>query len=168
MLEKLARRLKQFTLDEIAMYIENPDFETLIEVGKIKFDGKIYTYMDLPNLNFELIEKPKLKAGSRILFKDVAKGFLGDRKLTKTTLKGYKYQLKFNILPYFGEKYLDEITLVMIKDFMYSLSLKYRPKTVSNGVTLTGSILKWAFENGFIEYNSYLGIKNPRVRYKNE
>ena len=81
-------------------------------------------------------------------------------------MKGYKYQLKFNILPYFGKKYLDEITLVMIKEFMYSLSLKYRPKTVSNGVTLTGSILKWAFESGFIEYNPYLGIKNPRVRYE--
>ena len=166
MLEKLARRLKQFTLDEIAMYIENPDFETLIEAGKLKFDGKIYTYIDLPNLNFELIEKPELKVESRILFKDVTKGFLADRKLTRNTLKGYKYQLKFNILPYFGEKYLDEITLVMIKEFMHSLSLKYRPKTVSNGVTLTGSILKWAFENGFIKYNPYLGIKNPRVRYE--
>lgn len=166
MLEKLARRLKQFTLDEIAMYIENPDFETLIEAGKLKFDGKTYTYINLPKLNFELIEKPELKVKSRILFKDVTKGFLADRKLTKNTLKGYKYQLKFNILPYFGEKYLDEITLVMIKDFMYSLSLKYRPKTVSNGVTLTGSFLKWAFENGFIEYNPYLGIKNSRVRYE--
>lgn len=164
MLEKLARRLKQFTLDEITMYIENPDFEKLIEAGKLKFDGKIYTYIDLPNLNFELIEKPELNSGSRVLFKDAVKGFLADRKLTKNTLKGYKYQLKFNIHPYFGEKYLDEITLVMIKDFMYSLSLKYRPKTVSNGVTLTGSILKWAFENGLIEHNPYLGIKNPRVR----
>lgn len=166
MLEKLARRLKRFTLDEIAMYIENPDFEALINDGKLKFDGKIYTYIDLPKLNFELIEKPELKAESRILFKEVTKGFLADRKLTKNTLKGYKYQLKFNILPYFGEKYLDEITLVMIKEFMHSLSLKYRPKTVNNGVTLTGSILKWAFENGFIEYNPYLGIKNPRVRYE--
>lgn len=166
MLEKLARRLKQFTLDEIAMYMENPDFETLISEGKLKFDGKIYTYINLPNLNFELIEKPELKVKSRILFKDVTKGFLADRKLTRNTLKGYKYQLKFNILPYFGEKYLDEITLVMIKEFMHSLSLKYRPKTVSNGVTLTGSILKWAFDNGFIEHNPYLGIKNPRVRYE--
>ncbi len=166
MLEKLARRLRQFTLDEIAMYIENPDFEKLISDGKLHFDGKIYTYIDSSNLNFELIEKPELKAEARILFKDVTKGFLAGRKLTKNTLKGYKYQLKFNILPYFGEKYLDEITLVMIKEFMHSLSLKYRPKTVSNGITLTGSILKWAFENGFMEYNPYLGIKNPRVRYE--
>ena len=166
MLEKLARRLKQFTLDEITIYIENPDFEPLIEAGKLKFDGKIYTYIDLPNLNFELIEKPELKAESRTMFKDAAKRFLAGRKLTKNTLKGYKYQLKFNILPYFGEKYLDEITLNMIKNFMQNLRQKYSPKTVSNGVTLTGSILKWAFDNGFIEYNPYLGIKNPRVRYE--
>jgi len=166
MLEKLARRLKQFTRDEIVMYIENPDLEKLISDGKLKFDGKIYTYIDLPRLDFELIEKPELNACSRMLFKDVAQRFLADRKLTKNTLKGYKYQLKFNILPYFGENFLDEITLVMIKEFMYSLSLKYRPKTVSNGVTLTGSILKWAFENGLIEHNPYLGIKNPRVRYE--
>ena len=56
--------------------------------------------------------------------------------------------------------YLDEIKTHMIKDFMMELSTRYKPKIVSNCVTLTGNILKWAFEEEFIEHNPYLGIKN--------
>lgn len=169
-IEKLAKNLKTFTLDEILMLADCNETEVVLlkleHSGKLLLEGEIYTYIEkTKTLNFELIEKPNFKAGQRILFKDAVKGFLSERKLTENTLSGYKYQLKYNILPHFGKFYADEITLEMIKNFMQNLRQKYSPKTVSNGVTLTGSILKWAFENGFIEYNPYLGIKNPRVRY---
>ena len=106
-IEKLAKNLKIFTLDEISMLAECNETEAvLLELGnsgKLLLDGKTYTYIEKSKtLNFELIEKPELKAESRILFKDVAKGILADRKLTENTLSGYKYQLKYKILPYFG------------------------------------------------------------------
>ncbi len=170
-IEKLAKNLKTFTLDEILMLAECNETEAvLLELensGKLLLEGEIYTYIEKSKtLNFELIEKPNFKTGQRIFFEDAVRGFLADRKLTENTLNGYKYQLKYNILPYFGKFHADEITFDMIKNFMQNLRQKYSPKTVSNSVTLTGSILKWAFENGFIEYNPYLGIKNPRVRYE--
>jgi hypothetical protein len=49
---------------------------------------------------------------------------------------------------------------------MIFLKARYKPKTVWNGVTLTGSILKWAFEEGLIEHNPYLGIKNVMPKKK--
>lgn len=167
---KLAKYLKEFTLDEISMIAEydvESDLELLLHEGKLTVYGEKYKYVEqFSEIGFKLNEKPDFKKGQRILFKDITKGFLHDRNLTKSTLKGYKYQLKYNILPYFGKFHADEINLDMIKNFMQTLQQKYSPKTVSNGVTLTGSILKWAFENGFVEHNPYLGIKNPRVRYE--
>lgn len=41
---------------------------------------------------------------------------------------------------------------------------KYKPKTASNGVTLLGSILKYAFEQGYIKHNPYYGVKNSMCR----
>jgi hypothetical protein len=167
---KLSKNLKEFTLDEIEMLAEcecKTDLENLMEQNLLQFDGKIYKYYpDEKILFFELNQKPVVKTGEKILFKDIMPEYLQSRKLTKNTLKGYKSQLKFNILPFFGEKFLDEITLTMLNDFMNFLKTRYKPKTVWNGVTLTGSILKWAFEEGLIEHNPYLGVKNTMPRKK--
>lgn len=94
----------------------------------------------------------------------MAKDYLVNRKLTKDTLKGYKSQLKYNILPYFGEIQINKITYEMIVDFMQKMKEKYKPKTASNGVTLLGSILKYAFEQGLIRHNPYYGVKNSMCR----
>ncbi len=41
---------------------------------------------------------------------------------------------------------------------------KYISKTASNGVTLLGSILKYAFEQGLIKHNPYYGVKNSMCK----
>ena len=92
--------------------------------------------------------KPELKINKKVLFQDVALSYITNKKLTKDTLKGYKSQLKYNILPYFGEIQINKITYEMIVDFMQKMKERYKPKTVSNGVTLLGSILEYAFELG--------------------
>jgi len=167
---KLAKYLKEFTLDEISMIAEcdvREDLETLLHDGKLTFGGEEYKYIEQEIVKtFELNQPPNFKAGGRFLFKDAVYAYHSSKKLTKSTLKGYKSILKFNILPYFGDLFLEEITLSQINDFMKLMKEKYKPKTASNCVTLTGSILKFAFEEGLIEHNPYLGIKNPRVRYE--
>jgi hypothetical protein len=79
-----------------------------------------------------------------------------------------KILLRENILQFDGRIYifLDEITLPMLNDFISFLKIRYSPKTVWNGVTLTGSILKWAWEEGLIEHNPYLGVKNVMPKKK--
>lgn len=167
-IEKLARHLKEFTLDEIEMIAEcdcKTELEHLLNEGKLVLEQDLYKYQALEQKQtFEFVAKPKIYKNKKILFKDIALYYLNNRDLTYSTYKGYRYQLKYNILPYFGEKYIDEITYEMLIDFMTIMKSKYKPKTASNGVTLVGSIMKYAFFEGYIKYNPYFGVKNSMCK----
>ena len=52
----------------------------------------------------------------------------------------------------------------MLIDFMTMMKSKYKPKTASNGVTLVGSIMKYAFFEGYIKYNPYFGVRNSMCK----
>ena len=165
-IEKLVRHLKEFTLDEIEMIAEcdcKTALEHLLNEGKIAFEQGLYKYVEKIEKTFSLFEKPELK-NEKILFKDMAEYYITNRSLSKNTLKGYKSLLKYNLLPNFGEKYLDEITYAMIVDFMQRMKERYRPKTASNAVTLLGSILKSAFLEGYLKTNPYYGVKNSKCK----
>ena len=167
-IEKLVRHLKEFTLDEIEMIAEcdcKTELEHLLNAGKIVFEQWVYKYGDKQEAKtFELYPKPTFRKNKSLLFNDLAQGYIANRKLTKDTLKGYKSQLKYNILPYFGDIQINKITYEMIVDFMQIMKEKYKPKTASNGVTLLGSILKYAFEQGYIKHNPYYGVNNPMCK----
>ena len=165
-IEKLAKHLKEFTTDEIEMIAEcncKTELEHLLNEGKIAFEQGLYKYVEKVEKSFSLFEKPELK-DEKILFKDMAEYYITSRSLSKNTLKGYKSLLKYNLLPNFGEKYLDEITYEMIVDFMQRMKELYRPKTPSNAVTLLGSILKSAFQEGYLKTNPYYGVKNSKCK----
>ena len=151
-IEKLVKHLKEFTIDEIEMIAEcdcKTELERLLNKGKLVFEQGLYRYKEQEQKQtFEFIAKPKIYKNKKILFKDMALYYLNNRDLTYSTYKGYRYQLKYNILPYFGEKYIDKIT----------------PKTASNGVTLVGSIMKYAFFEGYIKYNPYFGVRNSMCK----
>lgn len=167
-IEKLARHLKEFTLDEIDMIAEcdcKTELEHLLNKNKIAFEQGLYKYIEVSKeKTFELYPKPTFRKMKSFLFNDLAQDYLTNRKLTKDTIKGYKSQLKYNILPYFGEIQISKITYEMIVDFMQKMKEKYKPKTASNAVTLLGSILKYAFEQGYIKHNPYYGVKNSMCR----
>lgn len=163
---KLAKHLKEFTTDEIEMIAEcncKTELKHLLNEGEIAFEHGLYKYVEKIEQTFSLFEKPELK-DEKILFKDMAAHYITSRSLSKNTLKGYKSLLKYNLLPYFGEKYLDEITYEMIVVFMQRMKERYRPKTASNAVTLLGSILKSAFLEGYIKTNPYYGVKNSKCK----
>ena len=165
-IEKLAKHLKEFSLDEIEMIAEcdcKTELEHLLNAGKIAFEHGLYKHAEKIEKTFSLLEKPELK-DEKILFKDMAAHYITSRNLSKNTLKGYKSLLKYNLLPYFGKKYLDEITYEMIVDFMQKMKERYRPKTASNAVTLLGSILKSAFQEGYLNTNPYYGVKNSKCK----
>ena len=121
LVEKLAKHLKEFTLDEIEMIAEcdcKTELERLLNEGKIAFEQGLYKYVEKVEKTFSLLEKPELK-DEKILFKDIAEYYITSRSLSKNTLKGYKSLLKYNLLPNFGEKYLDKITYEMIVNYIY-------------------------------------------------
>lgn len=167
-IEKLARHLKEFTLDEIEMIAEydcKTELERLLNEGKLAFEQGLYKYKEPEQLKtFAIFEKPIYKGGERILFKNMAIIYLNNRRLTKDTLKGYRSQLKYNIIPFFEGLYADEITYEMILKFVEFMKKKFKPKTASNGVTLLGSILKYAFIEGYIKNNPYFGVRNSKCK----
>ena len=124
-IEKLAKHLKEFTLDEIEMIAEcdcKTELEQLLNEGKIAFEQGLYKYVEIfKEKTFELYPKPELKINKKVLFQDVALSYITNKKLTKDTLKGYKSQLKYNILPYFGDIQISKITYEMIVDFMQKM-----------------------------------------------
>lgn len=163
-IEKLARHLKEFTLDEINMIAECDcitDLERLLNSNKIVFEQGVYKYVSTSDFKtFELIKRPNLNLKENLIFKNIAQDYIENRTLTKNTIKGYKSLLKYNLILYFGDLKICEITYEMIVDFMRKMKGKYKPKTASNAVTLLGSILKYAFDLGYIRHNPYCGIKN--------
>ena len=167
-IEKLAKHLKEFTLDEIGMIAEcdcKTELEQLLNKNKIVFEQGLYKYKEPEKLKtFDIFEKPIYKSDERILFKNMAIIYLNNRRLTKDTLKGYRSQLKYNIIPFFEGLYADEITYEMILKFVEFMKKKFKPKTASNGVTLLGSILKYAFIEGYIKNNPYFGVRNSMCK----
>lgn len=165
-IEKLAKHLKEFTLDEINMIAEcdcNNELEHLLNSNKIVFEQGLYKYVSTSDFKtFELIKRPNLNLKENLIFKNIAQDYIENRVLTKNTIKGYKSLLKYNLIPCFGDIKICEITYEMIVDFMQKMKEKYKPKTASNAVTLLGSILKYAFELGYIKHNPYYGIKNSK------
>lgn len=165
---KLARHLKEFTIDEIEMIAEcdcKAKLEQLLNENKLIFEHGLYKYKEPEQLKtFDIFEKPIYKGGERILFKNMAIIYLNNRRLTKDTLKGYHSQLKYNIIPFFEGLYADEITYEKILEFVEFMKKKFKPKTASNGVTLLGSILKYAFMEGYIKNNPYFGVRNSMCK----
>lgn len=167
-IEKLAKHLKKFTLDEINMIAEcdcKIELERLLNSNKIVFEQGLYKYVSTSDFKtFELIKRPNLNLKENLNFKYIAQDYIENKGLTKNTIKGYKSLLKYNLLPYFGDMKICKITYESIVDFMQKMKEKYKPKTASNGVTLLGSILKYAFEQGLIRHNPYYGVKNSMCR----
>lgn len=167
-IEKLTKHLKEFTLDEINMIAEcncKTELEHLLNSNKIVFEQGIYRYVSSSNFKtFEFIKRPNLNLKENLIFNDIAQDYIENRILTKNTIKGYKSLLKYNLIPYFGDLKICEITYEIIVDFMQKMKEKYKPKTASNAVTLLGSIMKYAFFEGYIKYNPYFGIINSKCK----
>ena len=94
-IEKLARHLKEFTLDEIEMITESDvktELEHLLNGGKLVFEQGLYKYKEPgQEQTFEFIAKPKIYKNKKILFKDIALYYLNNRDLNYSTYKGYRY-----------------------------------------------------------------------------
>ena len=68
-IEKLAKRLKDFTLDEIEMIAEcdcKTELDHLLNDGKIVFEQGLYKYVEIfKEKTFELYPKPELKINKK-------------------------------------------------------------------------------------------------------
>lgn len=122
-IEKLAKYLKEFTLDEIEMIAEcdvSSELEKLIEDGKLLLENGIYKYQDFENkVEFAVFTNSEaenknitLKTVSEIFMKDYAANFC-----KPNTIKTYSAILKTNIIPILGNKKFKRLVQKILKDF---------------------------------------------------
>lgn len=86
-IEKLAKHLKEFTLDEINMIAEcdcKIELERLLNSNKIVFEQGLYKYVSTSDFKtFELIKRPNLNLKENLNFKYIAQDYIENKGLTK-------------------------------------------------------------------------------------
>lgn len=149
-IEKLAKYLKEFTLDEIEMIAEcdvGLELEKLITDGKLSFENEIYKYQDFENkvefavfTSSEAVNKNiTLKTVSEIFMKDYAANFCKPR-----TIKTYMAILRTNVIPILGNKKVREICAEDIKRF-YTICKRrgMGERRLKNSLALLNQVLKY-------------------------
>ena len=149
-IEKLAKYLKEFTLDEIEMIAECDvvtELEKLMADGKLSLENGVYKYQDFENkVEFAVFTSSEaenknmtLKTVSEIFMKDYAAKFC---KLN--TIKTYTAILRTNVIPILGNKKVQEISAEDIKRF-YTICKRrgMGERRLKNSLALLNQILKY-------------------------
>ena len=155
---KLARHLKEFTLDEIEMIAEcdcKTELERLLNEDKLVLEqGKYKIPEEKPDSNFELFVIPKNKI-TPIKIEDAVAYFMKNyvEKYCKfETYRNYRSIFNFNILPYLKGYFLNNIGTDEIKDIYNACILKdLKPRRIKNTMALLNQLIKYFQNLGIIE-----------------
>ena len=172
-IEKLAKHLKEFTLDEINMIAEcdcKTELEHLLNSNKIVFEHGMYKYKENINSeNYEIFITPNRNI-QNISSKDAFERFLNDyvkNNCKLETYKRYSSVIKYHLLPYFENKNLAEICDSDIKELFNEYKLKnLQPKTIRNNLSLLNQIIKYYQNLGIIDRKCVFQVR--RLTDKNK
>src|SRR5574344_483900 len=119
-IEKLAKHLKEFTLDEIEMIAEidcKTAIKQLLNEHKIEFKNDKYYFIEQEISNYGVFT-PQNRKEDNLEFKNAVKNFIENyvkKSCKKTTLKYYNSTFKFYIIPFFKDKNLRDVCIQDIK-----------------------------------------------------
>lgn len=172
-IEKLAKHLKEFTLDEINMIAERDcktELEHLLNSNKIVFEQGLYKYKENINSeNYEIFITSNRNI-QNICSKDAFERFLNDyvkNNCKLETYKRYSSVIKYHLLPYFKNKNLAEICNNDIKELFNEYKLKkLSPKTIRNNLSLLNQIIKYYQNLGIIDRKCVFQVR--RLTDKNK
>lgn len=169
-IEKLAKRLKEFTLDEIEMIAEanvETELEQLLNEGKIAFEQGIYKYLFKNSECYKISIVPNNR--QNIKFEQAVEYFLDNyAKLncTKRTYETYESIFRTHITPYFRGKYLNNIINSDIEQFYnYCIERYLRPRRLKNILTQLNQLIKYFQNLGVIDKTCVFEVK--RITDKN-
>ena len=170
---KLARHLKEFTLDEIEMIAEcdcKTELEHLLNDGKLIFEQGIYKIPEEKlDSNFELFVIPKNKI-TPIKIEDAVAYFMKNyvKEYCKfETYRNYNYIFNFNILPYLKGYFLNNIDSdEIIAVYNACLSRGLKPRRIKNTMALLNQLIKYFQNLGIIERKCTFQVK--RLTDKNK
>lgn len=172
MLEKIAKRLKRFTLDEISLYVETDcqnQLNSLIEKRLLAFDGKFYEYIEFKNSDLKIITFSDAK--SDLSVQRAVEIFITDyvkQNCSEWSQKTYASIFNTNILPFFKDKLLAGITIDDVANFNEFLENKglsdYR---IKNSLMLLNQLLHYFQEQNLIPKTCDFKVKRLK-KTKNE
>ena len=172
-IEKLARHLKEFTLDEIEMIAEcdcKTELEHLLNENKLVFEQGLYKYVEADErLKFGVfIDNSNKKVV--ITIEDAVQYFINNyvaKYCSKKTNRIYKTAFKLDIIPILKK---NSITKFEIKDIIaiYNAFLErdFKPRRLKNTMALLKQFLKYCKAEGLIK--NYTNFYVKRLTEKNE
>ena len=172
-IEKLAKRLREFTLDEIEMIAEanvETELERLLNGGKIAFDQGCYKYIEKVEIIDYAIFSAEALNNEPLNFETAVKYFLekyAKTTCTKRTYETYESIFRINILPFFRGKIIQEITIDDIKAFYANCKTRnLGHRRLKNTLTQLNQLLKYCKSQGLVSKSCSFQVK--RVNEKNE
>ena len=172
-IEKLAKHLKEFTLEEIEMIAESEcksELERLLKEGKLVCKKGVYRYEEKDNkIDYAIFSDKKYK-NKAININDAIKYFMkhyAQKNCKKGTIKNYNTLFKYTISPFFRDKELSKININDIKNFyFYCASQNLKPRRIKNSLALLNQLLKYFRQLGYIKSNPNFQVK--RLTDKNK
>ena len=172
-IEKLAKRLREFTLDEIEMLAEadlETELEHLLNEGKIAFEQGNYRYVEKAEIIDYAIFLAEALNDTPLNFETAVKYFLEKYAKTSCTTRTYEtYEsiFRINILPFFRDKTVQEITMDDIKAFYASCKTRnLGHRRLKNTLTQLNQLLKYCKSQGLVSKCCSFQVK--RLNEKNE
>lgn len=157
-IEKLAKHLKEFTLDEINMIAEcdcKIELEHLLNSNKIYFKQGLYKYREEKSKQ-EFIICTNQTINSQVITIDTAIEYFLENYVKNNckfnTFRRYRGILKHHIFPFFKNKNLNDITCVDIQSFYYFCKGRnLPPKVLKNTLALLNQMIKYFQNLGIID-----------------
>lgn len=157
-IEKLAKHLKKFTLDEIEMIAEcdcKTELEHLLNGGKIVLEQGLYKYQEEKQIQ-EFIICAKQVTNYQIITIDTAIDYFLENYVKNNckhnTFRRYRRMLKYYVSPFFRNKNLNDITCDNILEFYYFCKSKnLPPKVLKNTLALLNQMIKYFQNIGIID-----------------
>ena len=172
-IEKLAKRLREFTLDEIEMIAETDvktELEHLLNEGKIVFEQGLYKYVEKVEIIDYAIFSAESLTDEPLNFETAVKYFLekyAKISCTKRTYETYESIFRINILPFFRGKQVQEITIDDIKAFYTSCKTRnLGHRRLKNTLTQLNQLLKYCKSQGLVSKCCSFQVK--RLNEKNQ
>ena len=157
-IEKLAKHLKEFTLDEIEMIAEcdcKTELEHFLNEGKIVFEQGLYKYQEETPKQEYIICTKEVTNFQVITFDAANEYFLENyakNNCKYSTFKKYRSSLKYHILPFFKNKMLNDITCEDIQEFYYFCQNRsFPPRVLKNTLALLNQMIKYFQNLGIID-----------------
>lgn|SRR5574344_266482 len=169
---KLAKHLKEFTLDEIEMIAEDDcktELKELLKEHKIVFENEKYKYVEQESLDFDIFISPNSE-NKNISVENAIKIFLEayvKNYCKPKTFRTYRGTFKAVIIPFFRDKKLADISILDIQKFYLKCKdLDFKPLKIKNTLALLKQFIKYFQEQGVIDTKCTFQVR--RLTAKNE